>query len=45
MYGADAVYMGTSKLSLRSRSEASASDIAKTVEYARKKRQTCARSN
>lgn len=45
MYGADAVYMGTSKLSLRSRSEASASDIAKTIEYARRKRQTCARSD
>ena len=41
MYGADAVYIGTSKLSLRSRSEANDSDIAKTIEYARRKRQTC----
>ena len=44
-YGADAVYIGTPKLSLRSRSEASDSDIAKTIEYAHKKRQTCACSN
>ena len=43
MYGADAVYIGTPKLSLRSRSEASDSDIAKTIEYAHRKRQTCAR--
>ena len=41
MYGVDAVYIGTPKLSLRSRSEASSSDIAKTIEYAHKKRQTC----
>lgn len=45
MYGADAVYIGTPKLSLRSRSEASDSDIAKTIEYAHKKRQTCACCN
>ena len=45
MYGADAVYIGTPKLSLRSRSEADDSDIAKTIEYAHKKRQTCACGN
>jgi len=45
MYGADAVYIGTPKLSLRSRSEADDSDIAKTIEYAHKKRQTCACSD
>jgi putative protease len=45
MYGADAVYMGTPKLSLRSRSEASDSDLVKTIEYAHAKRQTCACSN
>ena len=43
MYGADAVYMGTPKLSLRSRSESSSSDIAKTIEYAHKirKKSSC----
>ena len=45
MYGADAVYIGTSKLSLRSRSIADDSEIAKTIDYAHKKRQTCACSN
>lgn len=45
MYGADAVYIGTPKLSLRSRSQADDSDIAKTIEYAHRKRQTCACSN
>jgi putative protease len=45
MYGADAVYMGTPKLSLRSRSEASSDDLAKTIKYAHSKRQTCACSN
>ena len=34
MYGADAVYCGTPKLSLRSRSELSDDDLCKTVEYA-----------
>ena len=34
MYGADAVYCGTPKLSLRSRSEVSDNDLFKTVEYA-----------
>ena len=34
MYGADAVYCGTPKLSLRSRSELSDSDLVKIVEYA-----------
>ena len=34
MYGADAVYCGTPKLSLRSRSEVSDDDLYKTVEYA-----------
>jgi putative protease len=34
MYGADAVYCGTPKLSLRSRSELHDDDLAKTVEYA-----------
>ena len=34
MYGADAVYCGTPKLSLRSRSEVSDDDLAKTIEYA-----------
>lgn len=41
MYGADAVYMGTPKLSLRSRSEANDDDLFKTVKYAHTKRQTC----
>jgi putative protease len=45
MYGADAVYMGTPKLSLRSRSEASDDDLAKTIKYAHSKRQTCVCSN
>ena len=36
MYGADAVYCGTPKLSLRSRSEVDDSDLVKTVEYAHK---------
>ena len=34
MYGADAVYCGTPKLSLRSRSEVTDNDLAKTIEYA-----------
>ena len=34
MYGADAVYCGTPKLSLRSRSEVDDYDLFKTVEYA-----------
>ena len=34
MYGADAVYCGTPKLSLRSRSEVNDDDLYKTVEYA-----------
>ena len=34
LYGADAVYMGTSKLSLRTRAEATDEDLVKTVEYA-----------
>ena len=34
LYGADAVYMGTSKLSLRTRAEATDEDLLKTVEYA-----------
>jgi len=33
MYGADAVYCGTPKLSLRSRSELKDNDLAKTIEY------------
>ena len=33
-YGADSVYCGTPKLSLRSRSELTDNDLAKTVEYA-----------
>lgn len=35
MYGADAVYGGTPKLSLRSRSELEDNDLYKTIEYAR----------
>ena len=34
MYGADAVYCGTPKLSLRSRSELQDEDLKKTIEYA-----------
>lgn len=34
MYGADAVYCGTPKLSLRSRSEVGDDDLVKTVKYA-----------
>lgn len=33
-YGADAVYMGTAKLSLRSRVDTQNDDLAKTIEYA-----------
>ena len=33
-YGADAVYCGTSKLSLRSRTELNDDDLVKTIEYA-----------
>ena len=36
MYGADAVYCGTPKLSLRSRSEVDDDDLVKTIEYAHK---------
>lgn len=45
MYGADAVYVGTPKLSLRSRSEVSDNDLFETVKYAHTKRQTCVCSN
>lgn len=41
LYGADAVYAGTPKLSLRSRSEVSDNDLFRTIEYAHNKRQTC----
>ena len=34
MYGADAVYAGTSKLSLRSRAEMDSDDLQKTIKYA-----------
>ena len=34
LYGADAIYCGTPKLSLRSRSELTEDDLVKTVEYA-----------
>ena len=34
MYGADAIYIGTPKLSLRSRSEVTEEDLVKIVEYA-----------
>lgn len=34
LYGADAVYAGTSALSLRTRAEMQDSDLAKTIEYA-----------
>ena len=36
MYGADAIYCGTPKLSLRSRSEVGDDDLVKTIEYAHK---------
>ena len=45
MYGADSVYVGTSKLSLRSRSEVSDNDLFEIVKYAHNKRQTCLCSN
>ena len=38
MYGADSVYVGTSKLSLRSRSEVSNNDLFEIVKYAHNKR-------
>ena len=34
MYGADAVYAGTSKLSLRSRAEMDSDDLLETIKYA-----------
>ena len=34
LYGADAVYCGTGKLSLRSRAEVENDDLARTIEYA-----------
>ena len=34
LYGADAVYCGTSSLSLRTRAEMNDNDLVKTVEYA-----------
>ena len=34
LYGADAVYCGTPKLSLRSRSEMQDDDLEKTIKYA-----------
>ena len=34
LYGADAVYMGTSKLSLRSRVDTNEDELIKTIEYA-----------
>ena len=34
LYGADAVYCGTSSLSLRTRAEMKDDDLVKTVEYA-----------
>ena len=34
MYGADAVYAGTSSLSLRSRAEMEDNDLFRTIEYA-----------
>ena len=40
MYGADSVYVGTPKLSLRSRSEVSDNDLLEIVKYAHNKRQT-----
>lgn len=36
MYGADAVYAGTSELSLRTRAEMQNDDLAKTIDYAHK---------
>lgn len=36
LYGADAVYAGTSSLSLRTRAEMTDEDLAKTIEYAHK---------
>lgn len=36
MYGADAIYCGTSSLSLRTRAEMDDSDLVKTIEYAHK---------
>ncbi|MCL2382722.1 MAG: U32 family peptidase [Oscillospiraceae bacterium] len=36
MYGADAVYMGTSKLSLRTRTGVETPELVKTIEYAHK---------
>ena len=36
MYGADAVYAGTSSLSLRTRAEMEEDDLVKTIEYAHK---------
>ena len=36
MYGADAVYAGTSKLSLRSRAEMESDDLEETINYAHK---------
>ena len=38
MYGADALYCGTPKLSLRSRSEVQDSDLEKIVKYAHERR-------
>ena len=34
LYGADAIYVGTSSLSLRTRAEMNDADLAKTIEYA-----------
>ena len=34
MYGADAVYCGTSSLSLRTRADVDDDDLIKTIEYA-----------
>ena len=36
MYGADAIYCGTSSLSLRTSAEMGDSDLVKTIEYAHK---------
>ena len=41
IYGADSVYVGTSELSLRSRSEVNSDELLKIIEYAHAKRQTC----
>ena len=35
-YGADAVYMGTGKLSLRSRSQVDDNELEETIKYAHK---------